>query len=432
MCGIAAALGANADELVDAVERMSSDQALSTAQPVRDSSSTIGPVDPPPLRVLRVIASVHADTGGPSESFQSSCLALADAGVDITTAFPMDPAQREEADGVAANFRAHGVQVQVFAFSGLFPRRSRAWGVSWPLGIWLLRNAPSYDIVHVDAAWTFTTVMALLGARIGGRPVALTPHESLTEFDLTKKRWLPRLVKLALRSAYVRAIDLLIFSSQLEEHGSLNGGRRKSTAVLPHPVQLPEAAYTVPSAHPSDNLRVGFLGRFDAKKNLGLILEAAADLEFVDLRIAGVGLAEARFRDLSELLGLGERTTWLGFVTGAEKEAFFPSIDLLAMPSAFECFGMAAAEALAHGVPVLVSPTTGIAEIVERHGGGVVVSPKASAISDELQRLHRNPTRLQSLRDQSRRALDELSLARHGHRLREEYQRLLSAWGNQG
>jgi glycosyltransferase involved in cell wall biosynthesis len=122
-------------------------------------------------------------------------------------------------------------------------------------------------------------------------------------------------------------------------------------------------------------LRVGFLGRFHPKKNLALLIRALPDSAF--LRVAGDGpeIDRARLRRIADEVGAAERVEWLGFVGAADRADFFDSIDLLAMPSSYESFGLAAAEALAAGVPVLVTPRVGVASLVAEHACGYVVDP---------------------------------------------------------
>jgi glycosyltransferase involved in cell wall biosynthesis len=397
----------------------------------RDSTSAFevkaAPVAVAPLQVLNVIAGVHSESGGPPECFQASCLALADTGISVCAVYPVDSTRRDEAETVLATLAAAGIKVRAFELSRLFPRRSRAWGVSWPLGIWLVRNAQRYDVVHAHGAWTFTTLAALIGARRGRRPLALTPHETLTEFDVAKKSLLSRTVKRVLRYAYGQSVDLVVFSSHIEQQASRGGMRRRAAVTIPHPVGIRPRSPQLSRTYGGQTLRLGFLGRFDNKKNLDLLIEAASRCPYVELRIAGAGPEEQRLRSLSEHLEIGDRAVWLGFLTGAEREDFFASIDLLMMPSAFECFGMAAAEAIARGVPVLVTPTMGVSEIVERHGCGVIAEPNARAITEQLQSFHEDRAVLQDLAARTHRAAADLSTQRHGERLRREYERLVRA-----
>lgn len=372
------------------------------------------------MRLLRVIGGVDRAFGGPAASSVASCRAVARAGVDCTVAFPVDARSRRDGTAAAQSLSAQGARVRMFEHHGHFHRRARRWAVSIPMAIWLLRNARRYDVIHAHGAWQGTTLAALVGARLAGRPTVLTPHETLTRFDTRKSRRPVATMKRGLRLLYLHVVDLFVFSSELEQRESLHGARVNASVVLPHPVDSVGTSAQQCATGPR-LLRVGFLGRFDSKKNLSVLLEAVAGSPGIELTIAGSGESDAEFRQRAAALGLDGRVSWLGFVSDNEKESFFASIDLLAMPSAFECFGMAAAEALARGVPVLVSPNTGIAEIVERHACGVVVAPEPTLISRQLQSLRGEPGALDTLGARAGGAAEELSPARHGERLRSEY-----------
>ena len=139
---------------------------------------------------------------------------------------------------------------------------------------------------------------------------------------------------------------------------------------------------------------IGFLGRLHPKKNIEQLIAALTLLPpHVCLRIAGDG--DPAYREQLEVLvgtaGVGRRVTWCGFPTGADKQAFLAEIDLLAMPSRYECFGMVAAEAMAAGTPALVSAETGVAETVSKTGAGVVVAPTSGAVAAAIRELVEDP-----------------------------------------
>ena len=133
-----------------------------------------------------------------------------------------------------------------------------------------------------------------------------------------------------------------------------------------------------------------------------------------------------QLRRLALKVGIADRVTWLGFIGVDAKSDFLGSIDVLAMPSAYECFGVAAVEAMSAAVPVIVTPTVGISDAVARHGAGVVALPDR-----EISRLQwnglpwiRRSSSVQVLLHCS--AAAEFSLDRHGASLLREYFRLLS------
>ncbi len=381
------------------------------------------------MRVLRVIGGVDPAFGGPSVSSISSCIAAQRAGVTTAVVFPLE----EDGPGsVAERLARDGVEVTRFVLPRPFRRMCRRWGVSFALARWLLREAATFDVIHAHGAWTFTTMTSLIVAKAKGRAAVLSTHETLTDFDVARSAPPVRAAKRALRRFYLRSFDLVVTSSDLERRDSRCESARARVVVLAHPVEhWGRAAPGRGSGGSASTLRLGFLGRLDTKKNLDVLIGAVALLPHeVTLRVAGDGPPRMRetLRRLARERGVEHRVEWLGFLGGSDKRDFLASIDLLVMPSAYECFGMAAAEALAAGVPVLVSPRTGIAELVEAYGCGFVAEPTVEGLRQELFSLFKQPLRLGDAADRVGVAvMSELSFTAHGERLRQEYAPLVDA-----
>jgi glycosyltransferase involved in cell wall biosynthesis len=83
----------------------------------------------------------------------------------------------------------------------------------------------------------------------------------------------------------------------------------------------------------------------------------------------------AALMTVAEGAGLGERIRFAGVLTGSLLADAYAAADLLVAPSRAESFGMAVAEALAHGIPVLASRVGGLPEAVEGSGAAVLVPP---------------------------------------------------------
>jgi glycosyltransferase involved in cell wall biosynthesis len=95
----------------------------------------------------------------------------------------------------------------------------------------------------------------------------------------------------------------------------------------------------------------------------------------VALDLAGEGDAGyvARLRQQAKSLGLEDSITWHGYVDAAYKERLYAAADCFALLSHHENFGLAAAEAMAAGVPVVVSDQVGLAPDVLAFQAGCVV-----------------------------------------------------------
>lgn len=367
------------------------------------------------VRALRVSAGFDPRHGGPAQSTLLSTLATHSAGVDVEVA----TINEGKASAAAIDrLRAAGIPVHAFPLSSV-PAADRL-TISRPLAVWVWSNAGRFDVIHVHGAWTASTLAGVAAARAHRIPVVLTPHESLTAHDVGTSGHLGRIFKRRIRSLYLRSTAKIVYASQIEQQDS-EGRRGGPHAIVAHPVE-PVGARRL-KRDVNGVVQIGFLGRFDPKKNLDVLMRALpSDAALV---IAGDGPEEERrkLRAVAQEAGISERVLWLGFVDGEEKARFFERIDLLVMPSRYECFGMVAAEALAASVPVVVSPTTGIASLVRAHDCGYVVEPDATSLGAVL-------TSRDGLAEKARRAdrvvEEELSLERHGAALAQIYRSVLS------
>jgi glycosyltransferase involved in cell wall biosynthesis len=380
------------------------------------------------LSVLQVLAGLDPAEGGPPACGVATALALQQQDVATMLTFPVGRGREDASADFVAVLRAAGVGVRLFPerplMLGSFTRR---WGFSPRLALWLFRSGSRFDVIHAHSGWTFTTVVGLLAAKMHGCIAVLSTHESLTDFDQKKSGTFRRGIKRLLRWFYLRSFDVVVVASVLEQNDMRDRGGLQSV-VVPHAV----VNGAVEGKRSSGlDFRVGFLGRLDPKKNLELVIDALALLsDGVSLQVAGDGPPAYReslvFRAQSR--GVDTRVRWHGFVKNATKREFLASIDVLVMPSTFECFGVSAAEAIAAGVPVIVSPHVGVADIVVEYRCGHVVSATAPEIARALRELMDDTGALRELSGNARRAAShEFSLLTHGERIKAQYEGALSA-----
>lgn len=393
-----------------------------------------------PMRVLAIAGSLRVDIGGPAWSVVNGAVARGAAGMDVELWYVRsadDPDERDQAN--LSLLRERGIAYRAFPQS--LPGRSWAWryAVSLDLCARLAREFGHFDVVHLHSAWlagSLWAVLLRLLPRGGRRPLlVLSPHESLTDFDIAQSRGLPtRALKTLLRRLYLRAADAIVVSSGLEEGQTVAGaaGRRARAGVFVVPHAIPDgddgpAAKARPAAPPAAEgaLRLGFLGRFHGKKNLPLILRALARLPAgYTLTVAGGGPPEeeAAVAGLIGELGIGSRVRLLGLVDGPRKREFWRTIDVLVMPSDFECFGMSAAEALAQGKPVVLSPGVGVASVVRGEAVVVTSDPGPEGLADAIRAVPTGAAALAALSAAARDTADAaFSPASHGRRLRDLY-----------
>ncbi|MGI8730736.1 MAG: glycosyltransferase [Solirubrobacteraceae bacterium] len=378
-----------------------------------------------------MIGALDPEFGGPTAAAVSACIASPRCDVSNTmvyaTAVSAQAAVRQAED----KLRSEGVNIRRFRTLPLAPSYARRWGISIGLCRWVMRHAGRFDIVHVHQTWGLAQVTALVAAIVWRRPVVVTPHESLTNYDVDREK---TFVKSLLKRWYLRAAGRIEVSSPLEQDDSVPPRHLGKSQVVPHPLEESETSIVSVSPRTAgEPLTVGFLGRLHPKKNVDLLIQAVAQgAVSTRLRVAGDGPEEFK-RSLVRCAadhGVVDRVEWLGFVPADDRSAFLGSIDVLVLASEYECFGIVIAEAMAQSVPVIVSPRTGLAPMVVEYGCGIVVEPTVSDVAAALALLATDVELAARLGSQGPIAVrEELSLSAYGAVARLGYEGLLSARG---
>jgi glycosyltransferase involved in cell wall biosynthesis len=151
-----------------------------------------------------------------------------------------------------------------------------------------------------------------------------------------------------------------------------------------------------------------FLSRLDPIKGLDLLLPAFAKLRRqvpnVSLVVAGTGETEFvnGLKAKAESLGIAADVLWPGFLEGIEKQSALTDADLFVLPSYSENFGIAALEAMAAGLPVIVSDHVAIHREISQARAGMTVACDVNQITDALARLLSDSTLRRSMAEDGR------------------------------
>jgi L-malate glycosyltransferase len=128
---------------------------------------------------------------------------------------------------------------------------------------------------------------------------------------------------------------------------------------------------------------IGVVGRLRSEKGQAVLLNAMADVIKVlpdsVLLVVGDGPDRVYLEQISEKLDIDGHVLWLGQRTQREVFELYSIMDVVAVPSIFEGFGLTAAEAMAAMVPVVASRVDGLTEVVENDVTGVLVPTGDSA-----------------------------------------------------
>ena len=215
-----------------------------------------------------------------------------------------------------------------------------------------------------------------------GMKVLWIEHDRIGRW-LTKNPWLGALKKAAASATVVCVSDL---------------SRRMMTEIgfdpacvvaIPNGIPLPSVSPRK-DAGKADQISIGTVARLSPEKGVDVLIHSIVALPEVSLTIVGTGSEEGYLRTLiAEDAGrMGtERIQVVSHV--ADLDAFYASLDAFVLPSAdHDPFGLVAAEAMARGIPVIVTDACGIAGgLRDGHDALVVRAASPEALADGVRRL---------------------------------------------
>lgn len=292
--------------------------------------------------------------------------------------------------------------------------------VSTPIGfgraLRRLVDAETIDVMHCHEFRTTETVLAagLAGPRTPAR--VLSPHGTLTYG--TGRRRAKRLWDVVVARRVLPAFDgvvALTADEAREVHAywrrfevPLGDGR---VHVVANGVDL-DACARRPSRSAArarwglgDGPVVLFLGRLHPRKGVDLLVEAFAAVAETHpaARLLIAGPDEGAQGDVERAVRahrMADRVVLTGLLEGDDRWTAFAAADLFALPAVGEGFSMAVLEALACGVPVLITEECHFPEVATS-GAGLVLDREAPAWTSALVQLLADPSRRAAMRDQA-------------------------------
>ena len=341
------------------------------------------------MRVLHVIPSVSPVHGGPSKAIVIMEQALSTAGIAVTTATTDD-------DGPGRRLATHARPPRACPPARVYARKwLDFYKVAPGLVPWLWRHVRDFDVVHIHALFSFTSLAAGLMARGRGVPYVIRPLGTLAAYGMNQRRpWLKRLSLTLVEGPLLRRASAVHFTSQseLDEAASLGIPLRSVVVPLAVEEERPGDPHDLIREHPilAHRRTVLFLSRLDPKKNVESLLQAIAALKALQgepvLLMAGDGdpAHVASLKTLAASLGIDQSVIWLGHVEGARKAAVLAAADVFVLPSFSENFGLAAAEAMLAGLPCVLARGVAIAGDVQQAGAGLAVAPDPGSLARAL------------------------------------------------
>ena len=328
------------------------------------------------LQLLRIIRSLNPTGGGIAEGVRQITPHLEALGVDTTVA-SLDPPE------------APWLQDQPFQAIGLGPVAG-GYGYRRGLPARIRHYVQQHDVVIIEGIWQYHAYATWRALRGSGVPYFVYTHGML---DPWFKRTYP--LKHLKKWAYwpwadyrvLRDAQAVLFTTEQErllarqsfwlyKANELVVGY--GTSAPPPDAERQRQAFLQRFPQLRGQRILLFLSRIHPKKGVDLLIEAFAAVAHADPRlqlvIAGpdqVGW-QAALQQRAAALGIAERITWPGMLSGELKWGAFRCAELFCLPSHQENFGVVVAEALTCGLPVAIAEPVNISAEVSAAGAGLV------------------------------------------------------------
>jgi glycosyltransferase involved in cell wall biosynthesis len=242
------------------------------------------------------------------------------------------------------------------------------------------------DIVSLHGVYNFQNLIAAFFSLITKTPYTLMPHGTLTKYQRSKHLKRKFLVDPIFFGFLLKAADSIFVATEIEKEEIIASLKFK-TEVVGLGINIPENSGNKIEENLSKNTFIFlFMGRIAPKKRLDLAIEAFKNLpheiqnesKFV---ICGSGDEDyvSAIKAKAQELSITNRVEFRGWVAADEKSEALNNSDCFLLTSEDENFAIAAAEALAYGIPCIVSNKVALSSVVEKYGAGKVFSNLDSA-----------------------------------------------------
>jgi len=365
------------------------------------SSATLADIEetilsPAPLRIGIVTHYMPPHVGGIELVTESLFDAYKAAGCDVRWVASRDP--------VGAPPREPG-RIRVRCWNGL----ERRFGV--PVPLWgpagareIVRLVRWANVLHVHDCLYFGSALTVFFARRTRKPVLLSQHIGQGQFPAVILNAVQRAAYQTLGRLVLRNASYLVFCTPAAEEfvPTLLGGRSGPASTILNGIDIERFHPPTPTERararqnlgiPESRRIVLFVGRLVEKKGVGLFLEVGRRLHSYHFLMVGDG--PIRPTGINNL-------TWLPFIPPKRMEIVYQAADVLLLPSYGEGFPLAVLEAMATGLPVIVSKGAAFTALLERDEACVTAERTPSALCEAVGKLLETPGLAAAMADKAR------------------------------
>lgn len=347
------------------------------------------------MRILHIIASVNPEGGGPIEGIKQMAREASTFGSIMEVLSLDDPAAPW----------VESFPLKVYAL-GPVNWLSKKLNYYYKSGVvaWLRAHGPEYDAVIVNGLWMYHSLAVWRALRKSSVPYFVFTHGMLDPwFKHTYplkhlKKWLYwpwaeyRVLRDAKSVLFTCEEERILARQSFWLYHCDERVVGYGTAAPVGDAELQREAFLDAFPGLRGKRLLLFISRIHPKKGCDLLIEAFSQVAAQDasLHLVMAGPDQTGWKqDLvaqSEKLGIADRITWTGMLSGDEKWGAYHAAEVFTLTSHQENFGIVVVEAMACGTPVLISNKVNIWREIEVDGAGLVANDDLAGAIEVLQK----------------------------------------------
>jgi glycosyltransferase involved in cell wall biosynthesis len=358
--------------------------------------------------------------GGPIFSLHELNKRVAEKGIAVTV-YTTNAGQKASLSA-DSQVDVDNIRVHYFAYSKLFQfLGSTGWHFSLAMARAIRQNLKRFDLLYILGAWNYPVATAAYFCRQARKPYIISPRGQLYPYLIKKKFWKKEIYYNFVTKKDLNCASAIHYTTEDERqacHAYLK--LRSRSVVIPNGIDL--AGFSNFAAKGKLRERfpilkgkkiILFLSRINWKKGLDILVKAYSVLakEKNDLHLLIVGEGDSGYtRKVKKWIKncrLQQRVTFTGMLIGEDKLEAYAVSDIFVLPSYSENFGMSVVEAMACGLPVIITNQVGIHREVSSAEAGIVVQPDAAQLAKAMENLLDNTNSARIMGDNARLLVKE-------------------------
>lgn len=328
------------------------------------------------MKILHIAASLDPERGGPSTVVTKLTEALADKGIDVSVFAPSKEAK------ATRTYNQNDIQITIFPLSYL----SRVWPFhSFEFTRALRKHIFDFDLIHIHEIWHYPLFASFQAAKQASKPYLVTTHGTLEPYCLKIKPIRKILYSALFAKKILKQAAAFHAVSDEEVKDITDYTDNKNIYCIPNGLNIQDLENApdkkeIEIMYPEvkGKKKILFLGRIHPKKGLDILAKAFANIaqkrEDVCLLIVGPDNNSYQSRIEKILAGKGvlDKTVFTGTLTEKPKLAALSGADIFVLPSYSEGFSMSILEAMACGLPVVITKKCNFPQVESIQAGRII------------------------------------------------------------